>query len=155
MQAEVHIFYILWWNYGKNALFEALETKAQASGTWATVAHFSEKCHLTGRAREGRLLLRCQGDDWLLVSNHNQPITTTHCLIHKKKALVDKVLPDDLLYLSNTGCQFCEEKHFKYTCCSSLMHTHGRWSWNSRFKRNLVALENKCAQPGLRNPATT
>jgi hypothetical protein len=32
-------------------LFEALDTKARASGTLAAVPHFSEKCHFTGRAR--------------------------------------------------------------------------------------------------------
>jgi hypothetical protein len=33
------------------ALFEALATKAQASGTLVKVPNFSEKCHFTGRAK--------------------------------------------------------------------------------------------------------
>jgi hypothetical protein len=40
-----------WIKLRQNALFEALATKAQASGTLATVPNFSEKCHFTGRAK--------------------------------------------------------------------------------------------------------
>jgi hypothetical protein len=50
MLAVAHLFYIFGLNYSKNALFEALETKAQGSGTLATFPHFSQKRHFTGRA---------------------------------------------------------------------------------------------------------
>jgi hypothetical protein len=115
---------------------------------------FRKKCHFTGRVRGVYYCGAMAITDFYyrFITNHNYDSPR-----YPQKALVDKALPDDLLYVSTKAANSVKRNilNTTNTCCSPWMHTHGRWSWNSRFKRNAVAFENKCAQLNLRNRATT